>query len=272
MKPAKKLPHDPSQLRAYIYTVPKAGTYLMDEFLSQLGMQSTGWHVSMNNFLDTKAHDAETNKTVPSTTSQARHYLATFRQVPVGSHAIGHFSPMFVPPSLLNSLNYQIVAVRRHPREVLVSEFIDFRHRRSDVHFVSLEKLPDHVEAFEVYMREHAPVIRSICQNYLLLQDNCRNLFYRQIMGRVPAVFIDFKQFIDKKNGPEIALRISRALNFTHSPEEVKLRWQAALEADNKTKSADVELPYARESLWSDKAIKLYEDMGFPELESHLGY
>ncbi|MBN8487042.1 MAG: hypothetical protein J0M20_04815 [Burkholderiales bacterium] len=272
MKHAKKPPLDPAQLRAYIFTVPKAGTYLMDAFLSQLGLNSTGWHVSLNNYLDTGKHDATTNKTTPSATSVARNYLQTFRQVPAGSHAIGHFNPLFVPPAVLNANQYHIVAVRRHPREVLVSEFIDFRHRRSDVRFVSEQTVPDHGEAFEVYMREHAPVIRSICLNYLLLQENCRSLLYRQVMGRDPAIFIDFKQFIDDKRGPEIAQRIAGFLHRSLTPEEVQQRWRAALDADNKTKSDDVKLPYARDTLWTPKAMQRYQDLGFPEIESHLGY
>lgn len=272
MKHARKQRADADTSRSYIFTIPKAGTYLMDEFLSQLGSASTGWHVSMNNYLDTKKFDAKTNKTQPSTTHVARPYLATFRQVPAGGHAIGHFNPLFVPPGLLNTLGYRVIAVRRHPREVLVSEFIDFRHRRTDVRFVAEATIADPGEAFLAYLREHGPVIRNICANYLLLQDNCRNLFYRQVLGRELALFVDFRQFIDAQRGPDIARRIAAFLGTGLDDAAVQVCWQAALDADNKTKSDDVKLPYARESLWTPKAQARYEELGFPALAAHLGY
>jgi len=259
--------------RVYIYTVPKAGTYLMDAFLTQLGYSSTGWHISLNNYLDTTAHDEDTNRVRPGETSVARNYLNSFRRVPAGGHAFGHFNPLFVPPAMLRTLDYRIIAVKRHPREVLVSEFIDFRHRRSDVGFVSAQAQPDHRQAFVVYLRDHAPVIRNICMNWLLLLDNARSAYYREIVGD-RVLFIDFKQFLDAKAGPEAALRVEQFLNPAQPrpAERVKQFWSAALAADNKTRSDSLDLPYARDSLWTPEAVARYEELGFPQLASHLGY
>lgn len=258
--------------RAYIFTIPKAGTYLMDTFLTELGMQPTGWHISLNNYLDTLGHDAEVNKATPSATTVQRHYLATFKRIPEGGHAFGHFNPLFVPPAMLNGMKLHIIAVRRHPREAMVSEFIDFRHRRNDVEFVSVERYPDHREAFLAYMRDHAPVIRNICANYLLLRDSSRNIFYRQLISHDAMLFLDFRQFIDDNRGPEMARRIADFLKLNLPAEEVHTRWRAALDADNKTRSNDVKLPYHRDELWTPAAQRRYEELGFPDIETHLGY
>jgi len=271
MKPNKR--HGAGDaLRAYIYTIPKAGTYLMDEYLTQLGMTPTGWHVSMTHYLDTRQFDADTNRVQPSSTSVPRSYLGTLKNVPAGGHAFGHFSPSFIPPALLQSLNYRIVAVRRHPKEVLVSEFIDFRHRRSDVRFVSEATVPDPAEAFAIYLREHGPVIKNICANYALLRDLHLNHFYQELVGRHRFIFADFRTFIDAKRGGDTALRIAEFLGIDLPQDEVLARWRAALDADNKTKSDTVQLPYARESLWTPTALQLYKDLGLAAMESHLGY
>ncbi len=272
MKHSPRAPVHESPARTYIFTIPKAGTYLMDAFLTCLGSSPTGWHVSMNHYLDTLQFDAQTNKAEPSKTNVKRPYLASFKQVPAGGHAFGHFNPLFVPPAALNALNYRVIAVRRHPREVLVSEFIDFRHRRTDVRFVSEATIADPVAAFETYLREHGPVIRNICANYVLLQDTSKNIFYRQIMGHERSLFLDFRQFIDAKRGGETAQRIAQFLHLDLTPEQVLERWHEALDADNKTKSDDVQLGYGRESLWSDKANALYESLGFTDIAAYLGY
>jgi hypothetical protein len=50
------------EYKGYIYTIPKAGTYLMSEFLSQIGSNSTGWHISLNQYLDTLGFNDEIKK------------------------------------------------------------------------------------------------------------------------------------------------------------------------------------------------------------------
>ncbi|EWS66450.1 Sulfotransferase domain protein [Hydrogenophaga sp. T4] len=259
------------KIKGYVFSVPKAGTYLMSEFLQQIGSQSTGWHISLNQYLDTLHFDNLTNKQTPSQTKKERIYIASFRQIPVGKHAFGHLSPLYVPPPILQR-DYKILCAKRNPKEVLISEFIDFRYRRSDVAFVSKKNVPDSIKAFEIYMTDHAHVIKNICQNFVLLEEMAVNPIYQSLVGDQSFYFLDFKKFLSSEQGPEIARKVSDFFGAHLTPEGAKMAWQAALDADNKTKSADAEIDIPRDQFWSSVASQVYTQLGFPELSSRLGY
>lgn len=258
--------------RAYIYTVPKAGTYLMSEFLTRLGLASSGWHVAQNKALHTHALDAETNRTEPSRAMVPTSYLSSFRKLPLGQHAFGHFNPLYVPPQLLHEKDYRIIAVRRHPREVLVSEFIDFRHRRRDVDWVSETRIVDPAEAFCTYLRQHGPVIRNICVSHLLLQHNAGLPDYQELAGSAAVLFIEFSAFVSPTGGRTAAWEIAQFLGARRSLGEVHQCHAGALASDNKTKSEGLHLPYERHTLWTAQAEQAYADLGFEALARRMGY
>lgn len=256
--------------KVYIYTIPKAGTYLMSEFLSRLGIQNSGWHISENKYLDTKKFDDQTNKVEPSKTKVVRPYLQSFKRLPRGWHAFGHFNPLFVCAGELNK--YRVIAVKRSLKEVLVSEFVDFRFRRADVHFVHRNVIPDSVKAFEVYMKVHAPIIKNIAHNFVLLERLQSDHDYVQLVGANRFHFVDFKSFLSPQTGPSLALDIARHVGVQVGQEEVCSIWQQALAADNKTKSDGVSMDVERDALWSQRALELYAQLNFDELNARLGY
>lgn len=259
------------EYKGYIYTIPKAGTYLMSEFLSQIGSSSTGWHISFDKYLDTLGFNDKTNKQTPTRTKKDRLYIGSFRKIPFGHHAFGHYSPLYLPPRIL-SKDYKCLCVKRDPKEVLLSEFIDFRYRRADVEEFSKKKYKNSIEAFEAYIKHHAPVIKKICQNFLLLEEVHKNKIYIELIGPNKFYFADFKTFLNKEKGPKVAAEIAKFFASHLTEKGAGIAWQAALEADNKTKSIDAEIDIPRTEFWSEKALAGYKALGFEEIAQKLGY
>lgn len=255
----------------YIYTIPKSGTYLMSGFVHALGWANSGWHVELAHVLRTLEHDAQANRERPSQSRVPGSYLRSFRALPEGQHAFGHVNPLYVPTLMLRDRGYRMLAVRRHPREVLVSEFIDFRHRRRDVDWVSEARVPDHAEAFALYLRQHGPVVRNICQQYLLLQQVHALPEYESLCGGPRVLFMDIKAFLDEGRGPALAARIAEFLGCSLGLGEAARLRTEALAADNKTKATDLALPYVREALWTPSAEAAYAELGFDDLARRLG-
>jgi hypothetical protein len=256
--------------RIYIYTIPKSGTYLMSGFVHALGFPSTGWHIAQSQTLETLSADAKTNAREPSKTAVARGYLDSFTAVPPGHHAYGHFSPLYLTPSLITEHGYRFIAIKRHPRDVLVSEFIDFRHRRVDVAWVSEARIPDPQRAFETYLARHGKVIRHICASFLLLEQTVANPLYRELMRERRHLFLDFARLVDPDLGPIAAAEVAAFLGQTVTGSEVSSEWRKALAADNKTKAAGLALQYDRVALWTEKAEATYAQLAFDELAGGL--
>lgn len=256
--------------KAYIYTIPKAGTYLTSTFLEYLGVESTGWHISSRKYLDTKSFDSETNKSEPSQTMVSRSYLASFKKIPKGFHAFGHFNPLYVQPSVLRG--FKVIAVKRQLKEVLVSEFIDFRYRRRDVAFVSRDLITDPIRAFEIYMDQHSPIIKNIAHNFLLLEELTKNEDYQSIIGTNRFLFVDFKKFLNPETGPGVAWKIADFLGLGIESNDVEVLRLNSLLAENKTKSDDVSLDFERGELWTTVATDSYKNYGMDKLDERLGY
>ena len=84
--------------------------------------------------------------------------------------------------------------------------------------------------------------------------------------------FLDFKTFLAGDTGSRVANEISQFYEAGLTSEQVVIKRQAALDADNKTKSSDADIDVPREAFWSKKAERLYKDMGFLDVEAMLGY
>lgn len=258
--------------RGYIYTIPKAGTYLMSAYLEAIGNVSTGWHLNIDSYLNTHAHSAEVNTQYPSRTSVDRGYIETLRHVPPRQHVFGHFNPQYIPTPMVKRRDFRIVAVHRHPRDVLVSSFIDMRYRRKDVDLLSIARIPDVHAAFMTFLREHGPVILSICWNYLMLRHTTAGPHYRRLMGSTRTLFVEFESFIHPISGPVVARDIAALMSVERSDDDIRQCWQRALQAENKTKATNIALDFDRETLWNGAAADWYHAHRFDDVAAELGY
>lgn len=249
----------------YIYTIPKAGTYFLASLVESLGYYNTGWHVSAGGYLDTKKFDNITNKQSPSKTKVKQSFIKTFTQIKPSQLAFGHLSPYKLPNKIAKKFIF--ISSYRHPREVLESEFIDFRYRRNDVRFISKKKVASFSDAFEIYMNRHGSIMRNIFVEFLLVQDRYTNSLYKRAFPD-NNLCIDFKDLVSGENSLSTLKNILDFFNCKiPNPslflEEVKSQ-------ENKTKSVGLDLPFERDELWNNKCKLLYEQIGFKEIEEVL--
>ena len=175
----------------YLYTVPKAGTYLLSNALEELGFKNSGFHISFNGYLDTLGHTAETNRFFPSRTVVKQPFIKTFKSC-YGMLSFGHLSPSFLPPGILKEFN--IICSYRDPFEVLVSEFNDFRFIRRDVKFCSKETCANDITAFTIYLKTQVTVIRDIMIEMARYLDCFSDSLYAKKYLNYSPIIINFNR------------------------------------------------------------------------------
>jgi hypothetical protein len=272
--PARPAAH-PAQkrcARVYIYTVPKAGTYLASAFVHRLGWSSSGWHIEQERLLQTLDVDAHDNRVFPSKASVDMPFMTSLRSLRPGQHAFGHFCPLFVPFTTLQNFDFRILCFHRHPRETLVSEFIDFRCRRRDVEWLGEAAVADFREAFVLYLNRHGPIVQKVFTELLLFMKTSRSPEYAGLAGGDRVLLVGFRRFLSPDTGPRVALRIARFLGHDGRAAEVADWRTEALAADNKTKATDLALPCPRDALWTPAAETAYAALGFDDIAHRLGY
>jgi hypothetical protein len=251
-------------MKIYIYTIPKAGTYFLADFVSRLGFNNTGWHASRGNVLNTIGFDAETNSRYPSRTVEKQPFMRTLNLMNDGDLAFGHFA---VPLMGWLFPGFFYICAYRHPRETLVSEFVDFRFRRKDVGWLSQERVPDDKEAFSLFLAKHGPNHMGVFSQMLAV-----TLLQRERLCHAfePERFhiLNFNSLL---NDPGAARALAAALG--KSSEEAAAALEATKQAETKTKATDLAID--REALWSDAAEEFYHDLdaeAFVERGRQLGW
>ena len=209
----------------YIYTLPKAGTYLLASLCESFGIVNSGCHIGFSGYLDTLAHPAKINRQRPSATRIPQQYIKTFKQCS-GKLAFGHLSPSFLPPGVFHAT--QVIASYRDPLEILASEFNDFRFIRHDVKFCSRNVEPDDALAFGLYLQRQAIVIRDIMiEMSRYLDCFTQSLYAQKYCDSLPLV-IDFNRLkkpeylqwlnhVFSRFLPNAALEFDQVLTATYS-------------------------------------------------------
>lgn len=235
-------------MKIYVYTIPKAGTYLLAELIARLGFVNTGFHVNRDQYLDTHSIDPDTNARFPSRATKNQVFLRTLGDMQPGEVAFGHF-----PVPLMGWLFPQFVYVcaYRHPRRTLMSEFVDFRFRRRDVPWVMPDAIPDDRAAFCEYLRQHGEkhmvtVSQMLALTLLLNEPLCGD--YRD--GDTYHM-LSFDRLVAD---PAEAERLARFL--CADPALARTAHAQALAAETKTKATGLDID--RAALWSDEAEALY--------------
>jgi len=234
-------------MKVYIHTIPKAGTYFIADFISRMGFNNTGLHVSQNKFLDTARFDMDTNTRFPSRTMVRQPFMKTLRDLKDNDLAFGHF-----PAPMMNWIFPDIffVCAYRHPRQTLVSEFIDFRFRREDIKWLSRDQISDDTVAFAAFLERHgAKHMGSFSQmlgiTLLYNEPLCKQFKSDQFH------FLNFETLLkDPQNAVELAAR------FMVDPQRAVEALEETKRAETKTKATKLEID--REALWSDKAEEMY--------------
>ena len=257
--------------RLYVFTIPKAGTYFLAGLMGWFGWHDSGWHVAERFVLETHGTDLATNARNPLAVRREQLHTVTLDRLPAGHLCFGHMNPMlFQQP---HAGEVAVLACRRRPRDVLVSEFIDFRFRREDelVEFVSRRRIADDREAFAVYMRDHAPVIADICATLVAYRALRGTGYWTRTRPLAPYVEVAFEDLMGADPLPALR-RLAESCGVRAGNDRLLQVLQAAKQAENKTKSVGLELPIARQALWTPDAEASWRRHGFPELSTLLGY
>jgi hypothetical protein len=247
--------------------MPKAGTYFFSTLLEKLGFEDTGYHLSRDNYLDTKAHPLEVNATHPDKARVQRFFVPVVRELPARAVLAGHFA---LP------LNFNVLGLKgvylcayRDPRKTLISEFIDFRFRRKDIPWLSRPVIADDREAFAAYLRHHGILAHlGIFREFVLL----RSVVVSPLAPPVLQKNTYFVNFDHLRSEPRTALGIAKFLHADLTDAEVLQRVKAALSAETKTKATAIDID--RDAFWTEEAEEIYARSKFPavkEMAENLG-
>lgn len=241
----------------YIFTQPKAGTYLISDIVARLGFENTGFHIMRNFYLDTHAQSVEKNATHPGLVRVDNFFAPVVRSLKGKMFAFGHF-PLPLNPEVPRPLMKYICAYRE-PKSALVSEFVDFRFRRKDIERFSPASIPDDKEAFVLFLKK-----RGLGGHF---EDFRNMLLYRSLVVHDLAVPRErrrahFLNFSDIRNDPSEVRAIAKFLGSDVSHAESKSIHESALDTETKTKASAIEID--RDALWSNEAIEVYENSPYP--------
>jgi hypothetical protein len=234
-------------MKVYIYTIPKAGTYFLADFVSRLGYRDTGYHVSQNKVLDTAKFDMDTNARFPSRSMVRQSFMKTLKGLQDGDLAFGHFP---VPMMAWMFPDFFFICAYRHPRKTLMSEFIDFRFRREDVRWLSQNEIADDQDAFVAYLERHGEVHMSIFSQMLGIS----LLRQEPLCSRFQTDRFHMLNFDAMLKGNDAAQDLAARLGV--GAEEAVRALEATKAAETKTKATGLEID--RDALWSDKAEVAY--------------
>lgn len=242
-------------MKLYIFTVPKAGTYFLADFIGRLGFENTGFHVSANSFLNTKKLDLQTNTRFPGKAKENRICMRLLREVGHGQLAFGHLSVPILSPLFPA---FRFVCAYRHPRTTLVSEFVDFRFRRLDLPQFSAQEIPDDRYAFCTYLERraqgHLGHLSEMIAVALLRNEDC----YAHLTAD-RAYMLNFDKLLQS---PGECRELCAWLGL--DPETGPPALDQTRATDTKTNATGIELD--REALWSDRARELYARSGAEDL------
>lgn len=259
---------DNHKKQVFLSTIPKAGTYLVAEFIAQLGYCNTGYHIAFDHYLDTKNFDYDTNSEAPSKTVKSANFAEVLEDLKPGDMAFGHLNPLDFPNDLRG--NFHFVCGYRAPRLTLISEFIDFRFRRKDVEWLSTATVSDDKDAFDIYLKNHGQKHRSIWARFLAFHGFQQRQPPTIATSSERVMFYDFAAVLSPQTGPAQLQRLAAFLGTDLDSGETVRTHQRLLQTRTKTSSHDMTLDLPRAELWTPAADRLYGLMGFPTVEDYI--
>lgn len=242
-------------IKLHIYTIPKAGTYFIADLVERLGFENTGMHVAIDSFLNTKKFPIEINAQFPSRTVEKQSFVRTLRSTSDNQVTFGHF-----PAPLAGWMfpKFSFICSYRHPRKTLMSEFLDFRFRRRDVHWISPEAIPNDNFAFCTYLERHGRIQMSIFSEMIGVSVLVNEPAYKSLEpDRVH--FLNFDALL---SDPDISRSLAAWLGA--DPLSADQALEATRQSETKTKATDLEID--RASLWCERADEMYHALGAEEI------
>jgi hypothetical protein len=244
-------------MSVYIYTLPKAGTYFLAKLLSNMGFNDTGYHISKFSYLDTKSYSIRENSATPGIAKVRKFFVPVVRQMEENDVAFGHF-PLPLNFSVAPE-HMKYLCAYRDPQKTLVSEFIDFRFRRTDLPWIMQSAIVDDRRAFELYLERHGTGAHLSIFKKIVLYHVLVNQSLTDPRERNRACFINFDVILKE---PDTVRQIADFLSAPLTRSAARSVHRQTLSAETKTKA--VNLTIDRDLLWTERARSLYAASDFP--------
>ncbi|WP_345993148.1 hypothetical protein [Sulfurimonas sp. HSL-1716] len=241
-------------MKYYIYTVPKAGTYLLAVLLEKAGVHNTGYHIKPGKYLDTKAAGMNDNISSPSRQSKESPSDQLLDKIAEGSFLFGHMTPFHFRKDQWQNLN--VLLSIRDPKEVVESEFIDFRFRRDDIQWVSKEVIKDDTLAFEHYLQKNLIHTENIFRE---MHNFYNKIATKTLPNDANLYILNFKEFLNKEEGLKILQKIIDLFKLDTTAADMDNLYDEIINEENKTKTVNEPVYVDKEILWSDKARAIFD-------------
>lgn len=235
-----------------ISSIPKSGTYFMNEILSKVGSKKSDLHLGTINLTDYSDVSLETARKSPKFKRILPEKAVS--QMGDGFHAVGH-----LPPSVLRKFkNVNIGFLYRNLRDVIVSyaRWIK-RTGRWDVEKYSWAKHDD-AKLIEGYISTYSSSFVRIKETFECFSMDIPKINYETLMGD----YGDEKQVED-------TFEFISGLGIDISKESIKHILQECNNTDTLTKSSTRS---DWESVWSDRVENVFKKSGLIDMNEKMGY
>lgn len=246
-------------MAVYIYSMPKAGTYFLAKLLESLGFEDTGFHIDRLEYLDTRSQPPEVNTATPAKARVRRFFVPVVRELTERQVAFGHFALPLNPAVLGDDGRY--VCAYRDPRATLVSEFLDFRFRRTGVAWALPAAVPDDKDAFVAYLKRHGVTGHlAIFREFVLLRAMLASPLASPHLVRA-CHFVNFDHL---RGDAQAVVPLARFLHVALDLAQAERHLAQTLAAETKTKATGLSID--RNALWTDEAEAIYARSRFPQI------
>lgn len=239
-----------------VTSLPKAGTYLLGEFLLQLGYRHSFMHLFEDSADHYDASDLERGRKFPLEYKRAQMLEDSLKELDAQSFAVGHLIPNAYVLAQLRRCN--VVFLKRNLKDCIVS-YLRFNCStgRDNTKDKPWYHMTDRREQLVAYMKERAEnMIKS-----------AENLFPWEEQENILTV-----RFEDIKENPGAGLEIIRLANYLGkkcNPAEAEQMAETAYATKTLTSSGKTSV---RGEYWSEDAEKIFREYGGNKVNRKFGY
>src|SRR5215471_6699301 len=108
-------------LRSLVCSIPKSGTYLLNDILQRLGSRDTNWHISRNQYSAYQFGSLDEYRAYPEKFSVIAPFRDILARVSRGAHTVSHLAPDEDVVSACALLKFKVFFVCRDLRDCAVS-------------------------------------------------------------------------------------------------------------------------------------------------------
>jgi Sulfotransferase domain len=246
--------------RSLVCSIPKSGTYLLNDILQKLGSCDTHWHISRDEYCAYQFGSLDEYRADPEKFRVLASFRDTLSRVARGEHAVSHLAPDEDVVSACALLKFKVFFAYRDLRDCAVS-YMRFlaatgRDSTAESSWIQAEDGPDRfsrfLETYSWFFRQAMPITLWRDQPFAL------SVQYERLVGDYGT---------DAQHDALAA--ICRHLDLQPSTPDLERTLRQSLKSATLTSSG---YRSDRRNYWSDAVQQRFTDFGGAELNRILGY